>query len=100
MVNDKMSLKLLISGGTYPFEIDKSDEETFRLAAKTLNNMINQYQVTFGGEGTGLSTKDFAIMAALQIMVENFSLEKTNNVQPFEDKINLIISELDAYLKE
>ncbi len=100
MINDKMKLTLLISGGNYPLEIDRKDEEAFRSAAKRLNNMINQYRATFGGEGSGLVTKDYVIMAALQILVENFSLGKSNNIKPYEDKINLIISELDAYLKK
>ena len=100
MINDEMTLTLLISGSQYPITIDRKDEEAFRSAAKRLNNMINQYRATFGGEGSGLATKDYAIMAALQVLVDNFSLGKSNNTKPYEDKINLIISELDAYLKK
>ena len=99
MSNDKLSLTLFICGDSYPLVIDRSEEQAFRQASKILDNRINQYRNLYGGS-SGLSNQNFAVMAALQALVENFSLSEANNTKPFEDKISLIIKELDAYLKK
>ena len=96
---DKFSLTLVIDGRNYPLKIDKSEEEAYRKAAKRINNRINQYRVTYG-DSPNLITQDFIAMTALQVLVENFTLDTKNNTQPYEDKIGSLIDEIDQYLEE
>lgn len=81
-------------------KIKKSDEQSFRDAAKKINTKINQYRVAYGGENSQMTTQDFMAMTAIQALAENFSLGDRNDTKPFEDKINSLISELDVYLKK
>ena len=93
------SLTLVIDGRKYPIKIDRSEEEAYRSAAKTIDNKINQYRVTYG-DSPNLITQDFIAMTAIQILVENFTLGTKNNIQPYEDKIGSLIGELDQYLEK
>ena len=99
MGDEKFLLTLEIAGRKYPLKINKSEEEAFRSAEKKINLKINQYRVALGGDKSNLTTQDFVAMTAIQALAENFTLGDQNNTKPFEDKIDLLISELDNYLK-
>ncbi len=100
MGDEKFLLTLEVAGRRYPLKIKKSDEQSFRDAAKKINTKINQYRVAYGGENSQMTTQDFMAMTAIQALAENFSLGDRNDTKPFEDKINSLISELDVYLKK
>lgn len=99
MGDEKFLLTLTIDGRKYPLKINKSEEQAFRDAAKQINNKINQYRVTFGGNNSRLNAQDFMAMTAIQALVENFSLTQKTDTKPIEDRIRLLIKELDEYLK-
>lgn len=96
---DKLSLTLVVDGRKYPIKILRSEEEAFRNAEKKINTKINQYRISYG-DSSGLITQDFMAMAAIQALVENFTLGKKNNTQPYEKKISSLINELDQYLEK
>ncbi|MDR2817032.1 MAG: cell division protein ZapA [Proteiniphilum sp.] len=100
MGDEKFLLTLVIADRKYPLKIKQSEEQAFRDAAKKINKKINQYRVVYGGGNSNMTTQDFVVMAAIQALVENFSLGDKNNTKPFEDKIDSLISELDNYLKK
>ncbi|MGV8963473.1 MAG: cell division protein ZapA [Candidatus Saccharimonadaceae bacterium] len=96
---EEFLLTLKVDGRNYPLRILRSEEEAFRGAAKEIDNKINQYRVVFG-DSSGLISQDFIAMAAIQVLVENFSLKDKNYTQPYEDKISSLIEEIDHYLKK
>lgn len=100
MGDEKFLLTLEVAGRRYPLKIKRSDEQSFRDAAKKINTKINQYRIAYGGENSRMTTQDFMAMTAIQALAENFSLGDRNDTKPYEDKINLLISELDDYLKK
>ncbi|MDD2245313.1 MAG: cell division protein ZapA [Dysgonamonadaceae bacterium] len=100
MTDEKFQLTLTIDGRKYPLKINRSEEEAFRNAEKQLNTKINQYRAKFGGESSGMTAQDFMAMTAIQSLVENFTLGEKNYTQPIEDKIHLLIEEMDTYLRE
>lgn len=100
MGDEKFLLTLIIDDRKYPLKVKRSEEQAFRAAAKEINNKINQYRVTFGGENSDLNAQDFMAMTAIQALVENFSLGEKNYTKPMEDKIQLLVNELDTYLKK
>ncbi len=99
MGDEKFLLTLEIAGKKYPLKIKRSEEQSFREAAKRINIKINQYRVAYGGANSPMTTQDFLAMTAIQALAENFTLGNKNNTKPFEDKIDSLISELDDYLK-
>ena len=99
MGDEKFLLTLEIAGKKYPLKIKRSEEQSFREAAKRVNIKINQYRVAYGGNNSPMTTQDFLAMTAIQALAENFTLGNKNNTKPFEDKIDSLISELADYLK-
>lgn len=99
MGDEKFLLTLKIDGRPYPIPIKRSEEEAYRKAATSIQNKINQYRVRYGNN-PNLNAQDFMAMTAIQALVENFTLGNKNNTKPFEDKIHLLIDELDDYLKK
>ena len=81
-------------------ENQKSEEQSFREAAKRINTKINQYRVAYGGANPDITTQDYMAMTAIQALAENFSLGERNDTKPYEDKINSLINELDNYRKK
>lgn len=100
MGDEKFLLTLEIAGRRYPLKINRSDEQAFRNAANKINRKINQYRVAYGGENSNMTTQDFMAMTAIQALAENFTLGDKNNTKPFEDKIDSLIGEMDAYLRK
>ena len=100
MGDEKFLLTLEVAGRKYPLKIKKSDEQSFREAAKRINTKINQYRVAYGGANPDITTQDYMAMTAIQALAENFSLGERNDTKPYEDKINSLINELDNYLKK
>lgn len=84
------SLTLVIDGRKYPIKINRSEEEAYRSAAKTIDNKINQYRVTYG-DSPNLITQDFIAMTAIQILVENFELGTKNNTEPTRIKLKHLL---------
>lgn len=100
MEKDKdFSLTLVIDGRRYPIKINRTEEEAYRSAAKTIDNKINQYRVAYG-DSPNLITQDFIVMTAIQVLVENFELGTKNNTEPYENKISTLIAQLDQYLEK
>ncbi len=97
MADKKLSLTLNIDGRPYPLKIDPSQEEAFRNAEKTINQRINQYRMTYD-TNSGLIAQDFVVMAAIQILVQDFSLREKNDTKPMEDKIRSLIDKVDSYI--
>jgi cell division protein ZapA (FtsZ GTPase activity inhibitor) len=100
MGDEKFLLTLEVAGRKYPLKIKKSEEQSFREAAKRINTKINQYRVAYGGANPDITTQDYMAMTAIQALAENFSLGERNDTKPYEDKINSLINELDNYLKK
>ena len=99
MDENKLLLTLEIDGRKYPLRINKDEEEAYRKAAKNLNIRIDQYRARFGGK-SDLDTQDYAVLSALQMAAQNFSLVKRNDTKPFEDTISILVEELDNFLKK
>jgi len=100
MGDEKFLLTLEVAGRKYPLKIKKSEEQSFREAAKRINTKINQYRVAYGGANPDITTQDYMAMTAIQALAENFSLGERNDTKPYEYKINSLINELDNYLKK
>lgn len=96
---DRFLITLDVDSRKYPVKVLRSEEEAYRKAANTINKRINQYRIKHG-ESRGLIAQDFMAMTAIQVLVENFSLENKNDTMPFEKKITSLIDEMDQYLKK
>lgn len=92
---EKVSLKIVIAGRTYPLTIKGEEESAVREAADKINSNIQKLQGTYAVK----DMQDLLAMTALQMAVQmkNNVTTPVNNPQ-FEEDIQKIIFKIDAQL--
>ena len=89
MDKDLLNIKLMVADRLYPLSIDPSEEESFRLAAKKINEMIQTFEQHYD-----LRDKQDAIAMCAIVFARQASQEKLNE----DDKQEQITKKLqDIY---
>ncbi len=89
MDKDLLNIKLMVADRLYPLSIDPSEEESFRLAAKKINEMIQTFERHYD-----LRDKQDAIAMCAIVLARQASQEKLNE----DDKQKQITKKLqDIY---
>ena len=93
-MSDKLKIKLSIANRVYPLNIDPSQEEGLRKAAKNIEAMIKQFEQSYSVQ----DKQDVLAMCALQFasQVEQKTIDKQNVSIQVEEKL----AKLDAILNE
>ncbi|MEX1000581.1 MAG: cell division protein ZapA [Crocinitomicaceae bacterium] len=97
---DKISLKIVIAGRTYPLTIKKEEEAAIKAAAEKINSNIKKLQGSYAVK----DMQDLLAMTSLQMAVQLQSNSDTASVesgQPdFSKEIQQIIERIDTALEE
>lgn len=89
MDKDLLNIKLMVADRLYPLSIDPSEEESFRLAAKKINEMIQTFERHYD-----LRDKQDAIVMCAIVLARQASQEKLDE----DDKQEQITKKLqDIY---
>lgn len=92
---DKVSLKIVIAGRTYPLTIKAEEENAIREAAERINTNIQKLQNSYAVK----DMQDLLAMTTLQMAVQ---LKNDNNTAPnqplVDEDIQKIIYKIDAVL--
>ena len=89
MDKDLLNIKLMVADRLYPLSIDPSEEESFRLAAKKINEMIQTFERHYD-----LRDKQDAIAMCAIVLARQASQEKLDE----DDKQEQITKKLqDIY---
>ena len=89
MDKDLLNIKLMVADRLYPLSIEPSEEESFRLAAKKINEMIQTFERHYD-----LRDKQDAIAMCAIVLARQASQEKLNE----DDKQEQITKKLqDIY---
>ena len=89
MDKDLLNIKLMVADRLYPLSIEPSEEESFRLAAKKINEMIQTFEQHYD-----LRDKQDAIAMCAIVLARQDSQEKLNE----DDKQEQITKKLqDIY---
>jgi cell division protein ZapA len=94
VMDEKLSIHLLIDGNRYPLTIDREKEQFYREAAKQIDNKLNTYRSQY----QGLAPSQYWAMAALDLSFENISMKHRNDTLPFTEKLGELTRELEAYI--
>ena len=94
---DKISLKIIIAGRTYPLTIKKEEEAVIKAAAEKINANIKKLQGSYAVK----DMQDLLAMTSLQMAVQ---MKNSGNSSPsvsqpdFSEDIQKIIEKLDSAL--
>ncbi len=92
---DKISLKIILAGRTYPLTIRKEEEETIKKAAETINSNIKKLQGSYAVK----DMQDLLAMTALQIAVQQDKsaapeTDSSQSLNAFNDDLRKILEKL------
>ncbi|MBR3373149.1 MAG: cell division protein ZapA [Bacteroidaceae bacterium] len=89
MTDDKFNIQLRIANKTYPITVNRSTEETYRKAAKLIQQRIDRYTASFFAE----DKQDYYAMVMLDLAI---ALVKEQNI---EDRLQTMVDKLDQTLQ-
>jgi cell division protein ZapA (FtsZ GTPase activity inhibitor) len=94
---EKVSLKIVIAGRTYPLTIKAEEEAAVREAADRINTNIQKLQGSYAVK----DMQDLLAMTALQMAVQLKNAGETSSIsQPqYSEDIQKIIYKIDAQLQ-
>ena len=96
MDKKKFIINIKIDGRNYSLQIDRENEEKYRIAAKNVNETIRKYREMFGD----MEPKDILAMAAFQIALSNTEMQQRENDTLFMDELKNINDDISDFLKE
>ena len=89
---DKVSLKIIVAGRTYPLTIKKEEEEAIKKAADRINTNIKKLQGNYAVK----DMQDLLAMTALQMAVQKTeSSSSAADLSAFNEDIQRIIRRID-----
>jgi cell division protein ZapA len=89
-------IHIKIDGRTYPLEINRIDEERYRLAAKIVNETVEKYRKLFPDN----DSKDILAMASFQIALNVAELKNQGDRTLFIEDLKNINDDISDFLKE
>ena len=93
---DKLGINITIDGKPFPLTIEREDEESYRIAAKKVNEVIARYRKWFRDK----SSQDILAMAAFQIALENTELQNKVGGALFIEELKNLNDDISDFLKE
>ncbi|OEJ98451.1 cell division protein ZapA [Flavivirga aquatica] len=95
-MSKKLKIKLSIANRVYPLNIEGSQEEGLRKAAKNIETMIKQFEQSYSVR----DKQDVLAMCALQFasQVEQKTIDKETVNEHVEEKLNALNDLLHSYL--
>jgi cell division protein ZapA len=95
-MKDKLSINIKIADRVYPLEINREEEEKYRLAAKILNDTVLKYRTRYVNH----DTQDILAMAAFQNVLQFIELEKNSKDTSLLEEVKNINDDIADFLEE
>lgn len=95
-MDDKFKINLLVDNEKYPLTIKRDEEIYYRDAAKQIDYKLNKYRRLYPNFS---SVKHWA-MAALELAYENVKMKDMNDTQPYHEKLEQLMGDLDEYIAD
>lgn len=88
---DKIALKIVVAGRTYPLTINKEEETAIQAAADRINTNIQKLQGSYAVK----DMQDLLAMTALQIAVQqNADVKPSENLHLLNEDIKKILAKI------
>lgn len=94
--NEKLSIRVNIADRFYPLKVERKDEEKIRLAAKMINEKVQQYRKRYSDK----DIQDVLAMTALQFVTKVIECEQKNTVTPLLNQLKDLDKELGEYIEK
>ncbi len=96
MNKNQLRINIKIEGRVYPLNIDRKDEEKYRLAAKMVNETLVKYKELFRDK----DAQDVLAMTAFQLALSKTELLEQEDKSLFIDEIKNLNDDISDFFKE
>jgi len=96
MDKKRFRINIKIDGRGYPLDINRDDEERYRLAAKLVGETVNKYRDLFRDK----DSQDILAMTAFQIALSNAEGQQSENESLFIEELKNLNDDISDFLKE
>jgi cell division protein ZapA len=97
-MDDRLSIRITVDGRTYPMNVNRSEEEKIRAAAKLINERLNVYKGRYNTSGK--DSYDFLVMVAIDLVTKYMDKENKTDNNDLVSELRIITSEVDDYIKK
>lgn len=94
MDKKRFRINIKIDGRNYPLEINRTDEEKYRLAAKIVNETVAQFRELFRDK----DTQDILAMSAFQIALSKAEKQQNEEENLFIEEIKNLNDDVSDFL--
>ena len=91
-----MRINIKIDGRNYPLDINREDEEKYRLAAKIVNETVTRFREVFRDK----DSQDILAMSAFQIALNETKVQQIVEQNLFIGELKNINDDISDFLKE
>lgn len=94
--SEKFSINLRIDNQTYPVNIRRDEEETYREAERRINDKLNLYKQNF----PNMAKEQYLYMTLLDLSVALVRNERRNDTEPYVSAMDNLTAEILSTLGE
>jgi cell division protein ZapA len=92
----RLRINIKIDGRVYPLDINREDEEKYRLAAKIVNETVSRFREVFRDK----ESQDILAMSAFQIALNDTKVQQVEEQNLFIGELKNINDDISDFLKE
>ncbi len=96
MNKNKFGINIKIEGRVYPLQIDRIDEEKYRLAAKLVNETVLKFRELYRDN----DSQDILAMAAFQVALGYTEMQFRKDKTLFIEELKNLNDDISDFLKE
>lgn len=96
MEKNSFRIHIKIDNRTYPLDINREDEEKYRLAAKIVNDTIRRFRGLFRDN----DSQDILAMSAFQVALSIAETKKSDDKDLFIEGLKNLNDDISDFLKE
>ena len=94
--DNNFRINIKIDGRNYPLQIDRNDEEKYRLAAKIVNETVKKYRELF----RDMESTDILAMAAFQVALSNAEMQQREGDNLFMEELRNLNDDISDFVKD
>ena len=93
---NKFRINIKIDGRNYPLQIDRKDEEKYRLAAKIVNETVRKYRELY----RDMESTDILAMTAFQVALGSAEMQQRENDNLFMEELRNLNDDISDFVNE
>ncbi|MBR1889015.1 MAG: cell division protein ZapA [Alloprevotella sp.] len=93
---EKLPIHIMIGRENYAFTVERTEEATFRNAARIINERLANYEQKYPGQ----SYEKYLSITLLDFAIFNLRLEANKDVEPVIESVKQLTAQIQDYIQK